>query len=190
MTAVGRASGSAWFTWVEARVGQCFAAVVVPETNVTEGGHPRVAALNFREAGIVLYTLAAVADNPPTVHDDAGVAVRPLLPARPDDDVSRRSRAHGDLVEPFVMQQGGPKNRGAEDMLWRRAQNDSLVGRLCEDEGNGQRILRKAYGWPPWVLGGHADALECRLGDLHPLKSYQFSSARLCAGPVNTHRRV
>jgi len=62
-------------------------------------------------------------------------------------------------------------------MLWRRAQNDSLVGRLCEDEGNGQRILRKAYGWPPWVLGGHADALECRLGDLHPLKSYQFSSA-------------
>jgi hypothetical protein len=34
-------------------------------------------------------------------------------------------------------------------MLGRRAQHDSLIGRLCEDEGYGQRMLRKAYGWPP-----------------------------------------
>jgi hypothetical protein len=66
-----------------------------------------------------------------------------------NDDVAGRSFVHGDLLESFVMDQGGPKDGRAENMLGRRAQHDSLIGRLCEDEGYGQRMLRKAYGWPP-----------------------------------------
>ena len=42
----------------------------------------------------------------------------------------------------------------------------------------------------PRVSGVRADALECRLGNLHTLKPYRFSLTRLRAGPVNTRRRL
>ncbi len=105
-----------------------------------------------------------------------------------NDDVAGRSFVHGDLLESFVMDQGGPKDGRAENMLGRRAQHDSLIGRLCEDEGYGQRMLRKAYGWPPRVLGGHADALNRRLGDLHALDPLQFFLSRGCAHPLTKAR--
>ena len=42
---------------------------------------------------------------------------------------------HGHSIESFVMGQGTPENGGAENMLWRPSQNDSLIRRFCEDEG-------------------------------------------------------
>jgi len=162
--------------------------VVVPETNVTEGGHRRVTALNFREAGIILHPLAAIADNPPMVYDNAGVSVRPLPPARTNDDISGRSLTHGDLVKSFVMRQRGPENGGAKDMFRWRPEHDSLIGSLCEDEGYGQRIFRKAFGWTPRVLGGHANALNRRLGNLHTLDPLQFFFSRGCAHPLTKAR--
>ena len=73
-------------------------------------------------------------------------------------------------------------------MFWQCVQDDSLVGRLCEDEGYGQRILRKAYGWTPRVLGGHADALKRRLGYLHALAPLQFFLSLGCAHPLTKAR--
>jgi hypothetical protein len=50
-------------------------------------------------------------------------------------------------------------------------------------------MLRKAYGWPPRVLGGHANALNRRLGDLHALDPLQFFLSRGCAHPMTKARR-
>ena len=66
--------------------------------------------LDFQKAGIILHALAAVADNPSMVHDDAGVTRSRFFPAGFDDDVAGRGFTHGDLREPFVMQQGIPKD--------------------------------------------------------------------------------
>ena len=49
-------------------------------------------------------------------------------------------------------------------MSRRRSQRYSLYGCLCEDEGYGQSILRRAREWVSKVPGGHADALNRRLG--------------------------
>jgi len=75
-------------------------------------------------------------------------------------------------------------------MFGRRSQDDCLIGRLCKDEGYGQGVLRNAYGWPPRVLGGHADALKRRLGYLHPQNLYRLPSPGFRAGPVNARRRA
>jgi hypothetical protein len=59
------------FIRVKALIGDQMA-LVPPHPNVSEKNQSRLAALNLNEPGIILHPLAAVADNPPMVHDDAG----------------------------------------------------------------------------------------------------------------------
>jgi len=109
LTTTRLAYWDAGFRLIEARISEWFAAVEVPKIDVSKCNHCRPTALDFQNAGIILHPLTTVADDPPVVHDDAGVSVRSARVGC-DDNVSGRSLAHGHLLESFVMRQGTPKD--------------------------------------------------------------------------------
>ena len=76
------------------------------------------------------------------------------------------------------MRQGIPKNGRATNMVWRRSEHDSLFCRLCEDEGYGQRVFRRAYEWASKIPGRHTDALKRGLGYLRVISALRVFLSR------------
>ena len=152
-------------------------------SNVSKEYRRRLTALDFHEAGIILHPLTAVADNPPVVHDNAGVSRR-LIPVGCNDDIPGRGFTHGNLIESFVMGQGIPKNGRAENVFWRRSQHDSLFCCLCEDDRYGQRVFRGAREWTSKIPGGHSDALKRRLGYSRTIGASRLFLCGVRAGPL------
>jgi hypothetical protein len=142
LAAARLACGHTRFIGIKAGVCQRVAPVAL-DANVSKECHLLPIAFNFKKAGIIPDPLAAVADNPPMVHDNAGESRR-LMPAGFNDDISRRGFTHGNLLEAFVVQERIPKNGRAQHVSWLCSQHDSLFCRLCEDDGYRCRVFRGA----------------------------------------------
>ena len=101
-----------------------------------------------------------------------------LMPGGFDDDVSGVGFAHGNSLEAPVVQQGHLKNGRAENMSRFRCQHNSLIGCLCEDEGDCKRVSRRTGERPINTSGGQADALKRRLRDCRTVFALLLFSSR------------
>jgi hypothetical protein len=73
-------------------------------------------------------------------------------------------------------------------MAGRLLKDDSLVGCLCEDEGYGQCVVRRAHGRAPAIPGGHADALERRPGYVRARRARRLFASRTNGRPLTPVR--